>query len=105
MPEMFACFTNCGEGGNTRFSCSTDSIVDAIAFSSWKLAQFCCASTYTALTLSARLNHDHPTAGTSGPERRGRSAVHLVLPPGGLHPGAGTRVRARAIAGGKGRHR
>jgi hypothetical protein len=28
MPEMFACLTKAGAGGNTRFSCSTDSIVD-----------------------------------------------------------------------------
>src|SRR5262249_19822764 len=34
MPEMFACFTNAGDGGKTRFSCSTDSIVDAIRSSS-----------------------------------------------------------------------
>src|SRR5204863_7135826 len=30
MPEMFACLTNAGEGGKTRFSCSTDSMVDAM---------------------------------------------------------------------------
>src|SRR5919206_2904041 len=28
MPEMLGCLTNAGEGGKTRFSCSTDSMVD-----------------------------------------------------------------------------
>ena len=32
MPEMFACLTNSAGGGNTRFSCSTDSIVDDMRF-------------------------------------------------------------------------
>src|SRR5215211_3831877 len=30
MPEIFACLTNAGAGGNTRFSCSTVSIFDDI---------------------------------------------------------------------------
>src|SRR5690349_22102298 len=30
MPETFACLTSAGEGGKTRFSCRTDSIVAAI---------------------------------------------------------------------------
>src|SRR5919199_984640 len=30
MPEMLACLTNAGVGGKTRFSCSTDSMVDDI---------------------------------------------------------------------------
>jgi hypothetical protein len=32
---MFACFTIAGDGGKTRFSCSTDSIVDAIDLPPW----------------------------------------------------------------------
>src|SRR5918995_5634567 len=31
MPEIFACLTNAGAGGNTRFSCSTVSMFDDIA--------------------------------------------------------------------------
>ncbi len=30
MPEMLACFTKASEGGKTRVSCSTDSMVDAM---------------------------------------------------------------------------
>src|SRR5262245_52316078 len=33
MPEMLACLTNAGAGGKTRFSCKTDSIVEAIPLS------------------------------------------------------------------------
>src|SRR6185503_9163287 len=31
MPEIFACLTNAGAGGNTRFSCRTVSMFDDIA--------------------------------------------------------------------------
>jgi hypothetical protein len=30
MPEMFACLTNAADGGNTRVSDNTDSILDDI---------------------------------------------------------------------------
>src|SRR5688572_29364335 len=45
MPEMFACLTKAGDGGKTRFSCSTDSIMDdAIALLLKDLRKHCAAA-------------------------------------------------------------
>ena len=54
---------------------------------------------------STASTHDHHPQGGSRPEHRRRAAVHLLLPSGGLHPRARARLRARAVAGGQGRHR
>jgi uncharacterized protein (TIGR00645 family) len=40
-------------------------------------------------------HHDRHQAGRPDPERRGFAAVHQLLPPAGLHPGARPRLRAR----------
>src|SRR3954469_22522485 len=40
MPEMFACLTNSGDGGKTRDSLSTDSMLDAIYLLLWFYSRF-----------------------------------------------------------------
>src|SRR6185295_20170381 len=48
MPEMLACLTKAGDGGNTRVSDSTDSICDDMETPPMLL--FCCRRAYTPLT-------------------------------------------------------
>ena len=49
-------------------------------------------------------HHDRHPPGRFHRQRRGRVAVHQLLPPGGLHPLARRGLRARAVARGARRH-
>src|SRR4051795_10002876 len=115
MPATFACLMNAGEGGKTRFSCKTDSILADMASPriSWLIGapnqQPVKAPGRRAVLqwrafLAARKYDDHPPRGPRA-ERRRRTAIYFLLPPRRLHPRPRPRLRARAIGRGEGRHR
>src|SRR3954469_18187125 len=97
MPEMFACFTKAGAGGKTRFSCSTDSMVDDMLL----LLRGSCSSANTITRLTPCKEHghraprpanEHHQENRPDPKHRRRTAIHLVLSPARLPAGARPRL-------------
>src|SRR4030095_16177316 len=125
MPEMFACLTNAGAGGKTRFSCRTVSMLDDIAppQGSRRIECYSCTLAFKRnedgtkiprtqpATLSAPsplLLFPQPLAAASALPRPDRRAgdLRLAVLAGALLPADGdVRRPGRAVAHPRFRHR